>query len=56
MDEKIRIYGDISPKHEGDFLLIKGVFQCRNNGEAFEKLIDEVLPLARKKAARKSAN
>lgn len=46
-----RIYGDISPKHESDFLFIKGAFGCKNNGEALEKMIDRLTPQVRKEAA-----
>lgn len=45
---KIRIYGEISPQHESDFLLIKGVLGCKNNGEAFEAMIDKLAPQLRK--------
>ena len=47
----IRLYGDISPEHEKDFLFIKGVYGCKNNGEALEKMIETVNPQARKEAA-----
>lgn len=48
----IRLYGDISPKHEADFLLIKGVFGCKSNGEALERIITMVIPEARRQAAK----
>jgi hypothetical protein len=48
---KIRLYGDVSPDHENDFIFIKGVYGCKNNGEALEKMIEIVSPLARKEAA-----
>jgi len=54
MAEKVRLYGDISPKHNKDFLLIRGVYGCTNNGDALEKMIETALPVARKEAARKS--
>ena len=47
----IRLYGDISPEHEKDFLFIKGVYGVKNNGEALEKMIETVTPLVRKEAA-----
>lgn len=48
---QVRIYGDISPEHEADFLFIKGVYGCKSNGEALEKIIEKTTPLARKEAA-----
>lgn len=52
MPNKIRIYGDISPKHESDFLFIKGAFACKNNGEVLEKMIERLTPQVRKEAAK----
>ena len=48
MPDKIRIYGDVSPSHESDFLFIKGVYGCKNNGEVFEKMIEKLTPQVRK--------
>jgi len=53
-DNKIRIYGDISPDHEAEFLFIKGALGCKNNGEALEKVIDAISPQVRKAAASRS--
>jgi len=50
---KIRIYGDISLEHEADFLFIKGVFGCKSNGEAIEKMIEMLTPQARQAAAKR---
>ncbi len=56
MSDKIRLYGDVSPKHEKDFLFIKGVIGCKNNGDALEKMIEKLTPLVRKDlASRKGA-
>lgn len=54
MSNKIRIYGDISSKHESDFLFIKGAFACKNNGEVLEKMIERLTPQVRKEAAKVS--
>lgn len=54
MAEKARLYGDISPRHEADFMLIKGVYGCRTNGEALEAMIDKILPVAKKELQNKS--
>jgi hypothetical protein len=54
LPDKIRLYGDISSKHESDFLFIKGAFGCKNNGEALEKMIEKVLPIVRKEATKLS--
>lgn len=54
MSNPVRIYGDVSAEHEAEFMLIKGVYGCRNNGEALEKMIELVAPDARKLAAKKS--
>lgn len=51
-NDKIRVYGDISDSHEKAFLFIKGVYGCRNNGDAMEKMIEIVTPLAKKEAAK----
>ena len=51
---KIRLYGDISPQHERDFIFIKGVYGCKNNGEVWEKMIEIVSPMARKEAANRT--
>lgn len=51
MSEKVRLYGDVSPNHESDFLFIKGVFGCKNNGEALEKMIEKLTPQVRKEVA-----
>ena len=48
-----RIYGDISLKHDADFMLIKGVYGCRNNGEALERIIEIAAPIARKGVSKK---
>lgn len=50
---KIRLYGDISPEHEADFIFIKGVYGCKSNGEALEKMIEKLSPEARKEAAKR---
>lgn len=55
-ENKIRVYGDISPQREADFMLIKGVFGCKNNGDALERIIELVVPVARKQATKKSAS
>lgn len=52
MAEKIRIYGDVSPKHEGNFRLIKGLFKCKNNNDTMEKMIEKVLPIAKKELTK----
>lgn len=54
MPNKIRLYGDISPGHEIDFLFIKGVFGCKNNGDALEKMIEKLTPQLRKEAVNSS--
>jgi len=54
--EKVRLYGDVTPRHEADFMLIKGVFRCRNNGDALERMIELVVPTARKLATKKSGS
>ncbi len=51
MPDKIRLYGDISLKHESNFLFIKGAFGCKNNGEVLEKMIERLTPQVRKEAA-----
>lgn len=56
MSVVVRIYGDISTDHEADFMIIKAVHGCRNNGEAIEKLIEIAIPEARKLAAKKRKN
>ena len=52
---KIRIYGEISHRHEADFLLIKGVLGCKNNGEVLQQMIDRLAPQLRHQAALKRA-
>lgn len=49
---KVRLYGDISPAHETDFLFIKGVFGCKTNGDAMEKMIERLTPRVKKEAAK----
>lgn len=49
---KVRLYGDISPAHETDFLFIKGVFGCKTNGDAMEKMIERLTPQVKKEAAK----
>lgn len=56
MSDKVRIYGDVSQKNESDFLLIKGVYGCKSNGETLEKMIETVIPIARKEASKKSSH
>lgn len=51
MSDKIRLYGDISPGHESSFLFIKGVYGCKNNGEALEIMIDRLTPEIRKEVS-----
>lgn len=51
----IRLYGDISPDHERDFLFIKGVYGCKSNGDALEKMIEKLTPLVRKEAASRKS-
>lgn len=45
---KTRLYGDVSPDHESDFLFIKGVFGVKSNGDCLEKMIDKLMPIIRK--------
>lgn len=52
MPNKIRIYGDISPNHESNFLFIKGAFGCKNNGEVLEKMIEKLIGPVRKEATK----
>ena len=52
----VRLYGDISPDHEKDFLFIKGVYGCKSNGDAIEKMIETVSPIARKEAATRKTH
>lgn len=53
--ETIRLYGDVSERHEKDFLFIKGVFGCKNNGEVLEKMIDKVTPIVQKEIAKRKS-
>lgn len=52
MADKIRVYGDITDGHEKAFLFIKGVYGCKSNGDAMEKMIEIVEPIAKKEAAK----
>ena len=52
MPNKLRLYGDISSKHESDFLFIKGAFGCKSNGEALEKMIEKLIGPVRKEATK----
>ncbi len=54
MADKIRLYGDISPNHESNFLFIKGAFGCKNNGEVLEIMIEKLIGPVRKEAAKVS--
>jgi hypothetical protein len=54
-ENKNRLYGDVSVDHERDFLFIRGVYGCKNNGDALEKIIELALPLARKEVAARKA-
>jgi len=48
---KTRLYGDISPNHESNFLFIKGALGCKSNGEALERMIEKLIGPIRKEAA-----
>ena len=50
-EEKIRIYGEVSPDHETKFLFIRGVFGSQNNGDALEKMIDRLHPEIKKEVS-----
>jgi len=51
--EKVRLYGDVSERHEADFLFIKGVYGFKNNGDTLEKMIETLTPIARREAAKR---
>ena len=49
----IRLYGDISTKHEEKFLFIKGCLAAKSNGEALEAIIDRIEPVIRKESNKR---
>lgn len=52
---QVRLYGEISEAHEKDFRFIKGFFGCKNNGEALQKMIAQIVPILRTPQAGGSA-